>query len=145
MFPKTILGCLGRLRWKESIGRWQKGQNSAERMGLDFGSNTTEKLKSHEAKFQSQIPNPTSPQKDVVNNTTTVLVVVGSFHFLWYLSKTQHHVFFCGVWLQVFFKHLFGWGGVLLLKYIFNKIARRIFCLGGGQGFLGTNEILGKV
>ena len=27
MFPKTILGCLGRLRWKESIGRWQKGQN----------------------------------------------------------------------------------------------------------------------
>ena len=102
---------------------------------MDFGSNTTEKLKSHEAKLQSQIPNPTSPQKDVVNNTTTILVVVGSFHFQWYLSYgfLVEFGFMCEI-----LKHLFGWGdGVLFLKYIFNKISRRIFCLGDGQGFLG--------
>ena len=94
-----------------------------------------ERLKSHEAKFQSQIPNPTSLQKDVVNNTTTILVVVGSFHFQWYLSYgfLVEFGFKCEI-----LKHLFGWGdGVLFLKYIFNKISRRIFCLGDGQGFLG--------
>ena len=117
-----------------------------ERRGLDFGSNTTEKLISHEAKFQTQIPNPTSPQKDVVNNTTTLLAVVGSFHFLWYLGQTQHHGFLAEFGFKSeILKHLFVWEGVLLHKYIFNKIARRIFCLGGGQGFLGANEILGKV
>ena len=93
-------------------------------------------MKSHEAKFQSQIPNPTSLQKDVVNNTTTVLVVVGSFHFLWYLSKTQHHVFFVEFGFRSFSSTYLGGEGCYCSNIFSTKSLEEYFAWVGGWGFL---------
>ena len=105
---------------------------------MDFGSNTEEKLKTHEAKFQSQIPNPTSPQKDVVNNTTTVLVVVSSFHFLWYLSRTQHHGFLVEFGFKSYSStYLDGEGCYCSCSNMFStKSQEEYFSWVGGKGFL---------
>ena len=93
-------------------------------------------MKTHEAKFQSQIPNPTSPQKDVVNNITTVLVEVSFFHFLWCLRQTQDHGFFVEFVFKSYSSTYLGGEGCYCSNIFSTKSQEEYFAWVGGRGFL---------